>query len=187
MALWRRLLVLRRWAHSSKNSSFAEAADLELKVVISDYPALVVLENISRNASKNIPSDLKHIARVEGHEWGQLTSPSASSHAHHFTRILAADCFWMPHQHENLVSSMLHFLSLSPDARIFCIAGFHTGRAKLAAFFDVALEKGLQVEEMYEEDDTGVRREWRKERDGGAENHTERKKWLVVCRLKRKG
>ena len=157
-----------------------------MQVVISDYPAPVVLENIRRNAAKNTPAELKDHYRVEGHEWGQLTTPFAASKAHHFTRILAADCYWMPDQHENLVSSMLHFLSLSPEARIYCVAGFHTGRAKLAAFFDEATSRGLEAEEMYEEDDTGVRREWMKERDGGAENHTERKKWLVVCRLRRK-
>jgi len=145
-----------------------------------------VLENIRQNVSKNLSPDLKDIVRVEGHEWGLLTTSFASTQQHSFTRILAADCFWMPHQHENLVRSMLHFLSLSPEARVFCIAGFHTGRAKLAAFFDVATDNGLEAVEMYEEDDTGVRRDWAAERDGGRENHTERKKWLVVCRLRRK-
>ncbi|CAD0051087.1 unnamed protein product [Aureobasidium pullulans] len=98
---------------------------------------------------------------------------------------MAADCFWMPWQHENLASSMLHFLSDDPEARVLAMGGFHTGRAKLAAFFDVASEKGLEVQEIYEEDDQGNRREWVKEKDGGRENVTERKKWLTIAILRR--
>jgi nicotinamide N-methyltransferase len=104
-----------------------------------------------------------------------------------FTRILAADCYWLSGQHENLVLSMLHFLSLESSARIFAIAGFHTGRARLVNFFEVADEHGLEPDEIYEEDDQGVRREWIPERNNGFEDHTERKKWLVISRLKRKG
>ena len=157
-----------------------------IQVVISDYPAPVVLSNIQQNASKAIPSRLASKYSIEGHEWGVLDSPFAASQAHHFTRILAADCYWMPGQHLNLVRSMLHFLSLVEESEVFCIAGFHTGRAKLAGFFDTAVEKGLEVAEIYEEDAEGRRREWRAERDGGREDHTERKKWLVIARLKRR-
>lgn len=145
-----------------------------------------MVENIRRNAIKNIPSDLNNRYRVEGHSWGVLDAPFALDNKHRFTRILAADCYWLSGQHENLVSSMLHFLSLEPSARIFAIAGFHTGRARLANFFEVAEAQGLEADEMFEEDDQGNRREWLHERDGGLENHTERKKWLVICRLKRK-
>lgn len=156
------------------------------QVVITDYPAPVVLENIRRNITANVPSSLQFSAMVEGHEWGVLDSAFATENKNRFTRILAADCCWMEYQHENLVRSMLHFLSLELTSEIMVVAGFHTGRAKLASFFDVAAVQGLHADEMYEEDDVGNRRDWLKERDGGREDHTERKKWLVVCRLKRK-
>ena len=80
---------------------------------------------------------------------------------------------------------MLHFL-MDPGGRVLAIAGFHTGRTKLASFFQIAEEEGLEVEEIYEEDAEGVRREWAKERDGGRENVTERKRWLVIAVLKRR-
>lgn len=81
---------------------------------------------------------------------------------------------------------MLYFLADTPNARILCIAGFHTGRAKVAPFFEeVVSQQGLEVEEIYEMDADGGRRPWAKERDGGAENIGERKKWLVVARLRR--
>lgn len=157
-----------------------------MQCVISDYPSPIVLDNIRRNASRNVSAHLQEQYRIEGHEWGVLNNKFASSHQGYFSRILAADCFWMPDQHENLVKSMLHFLSSDETARIFAIAGFHTGRAKLAAFFIEAQLQGLDVEEIYEEDAEGVRRTWQEERDGGTEDHTERNKWLVISRLRRR-
>lgn len=154
-------------------------------MVISDYPSQVVLANLMRNAEKAISSDLNSVYRIQGHAWGDFDDVPADQ-KHCFTRILAADCFWMPSEHSNLVRSMLHFLTLDPKGRVFAIAGFHTGRAKLAEFFDCAVGEGLEIEEIYEEDDQGVQREWADERDGGREDHTARKKWLVVARLKRR-
>jgi nicotinamide N-methyltransferase len=88
----------------------------------------------------------------------------------------------MPQEHEALARSMLYFLSDSPDARVFCIAGFHTGRAKMAPFFEKTVpQEGLEVEEIYEMDAEGVRRAWAPVR----EDLGERKKWLVVARLRR--
>ena len=81
---------------------------------------------------------------------------------------------------------MLHFLSLDPSARVFAVGGFHTGRAKLAAFFSTASDLGLETEEIYEEDARGVRRPWLAERDGGRENPSERKNWLTIAILSRK-
>ncbi|EMD00657.1 hypothetical protein BAUCODRAFT_55401, partial [Baudoinia panamericana UAMH 10762] len=156
------------------------------EVVISDYPSSVVLSNLRANVKRAVRDrGVESTYRIEGHEWGEFGTAFASEQRHSFSRILAADCYWMPGQHHNLVLSMLHFLTVDPRARIFVIAGFHTGRAKLAAFFDVALAEGLNVEEIYEEDAEGIQREWASERDGGREDHTERKKWLVIARLKR--
>ncbi|RMX81989.1 hypothetical protein D0869_06394 [Hortaea werneckii] len=157
-----------------------------LAVSISDYPSEVVLANIRENARKNIPKHLSSNYTVDPHEWGDCDSSFATKHAHFFTRILAADCYWMPGQHLNLVRSMLHFLTLDPGGRIYAIAGFHTGRRKLAPFFTVAVEQGLELEDIFEEDGEGNRREWQTERDGGREDPTERKKWLVIATLKRR-
>ena len=157
-----------------------------MQVVISDYPAPELLANITRNVENNVPESLRSCLSVQGHEWGTLDSAFSKANAGRFTRILAADCLWMPHEHHNLARSMLHFLSPSPNARVFVIAGFHTGRAKLAPFFERAVgEEGLEIEDIYEMDADGKRRRWQVERDGGTEDHGERKKWLVVSRLRR--
>lgn len=154
-------------------------------VVISDYPSSVVLSNIRRNTDKALPGEFQSRCSIQGHAWGEFDG-AASKQMHCFTRILAADCYWMPSEHRNLVRSMLHFLTLDPAGRVLAVAGFHTGRAKLAAFLECAVEEGLEIEDIYEEDDEGFRREWAKERDGGREDHATRKKWLVVARLKRR-
>jgi len=123
---------------------------------------------------------------VQGHQWGVLDTPFALRHANYYTRILAADCFWMQHEHNNLARSMLHFLSNSPTARVLVIAGFHTGRRNMAPFLvETVPEEGLEVEEIWEMDINGQRREW--EADKVEESIGERKKWLVIARLKRRG
>lgn len=168
------------------SSSSMTHIDRMLQVTISDYPAPAILDTIRTNVAKNTPDHLKSHVRVEGHQWGELSTPFAEANAHSFTRILAADCLWMPHEHESLAQSMLHFLSHSPDARIFCIAGFHTGRVKVAPFYEEAVPSvGLEVEEIFEMDADGKRRKWEVEVDGGRENIGERKKWLTVARIRR--
>ena len=51
---------------------------------------------------------------------------------------------------------------------------------------EVVPTAGLQVEDIFEMDAEGRRREWTKERDGGREDVGGRKKWLMVARLRRK-
>ncbi|KAF2486561.1 hypothetical protein BDY17DRAFT_245438 [Neohortaea acidophila] len=156
------------------------------RVVLSDYPAPAGLDNLRQNAARAIPAHLTGAYRIQGHQWGELTSTFAQDNQHAFTRILAADCLWMSHQHLNLVHSILHFMTLDPAGRALVVAGFHTGRETLAAFFDICAEQGLSMEEIYEEDVHGVKKEWVRERtDGATENVTERKQWLVIARLKR--
>ncbi|MCJ1462281.1 hypothetical protein MMC07_000881 [Pseudocyphellaria aurata] len=154
--------------------------------VISDFPAPELLANISVNAKRIIPVQLLEKVAVEGHEWGAVQDEFSSRHAHYFTRVLSADCLWSSGQHHNLAQSMLHFLSFDATARVWVVAGFHTGRAKVASFLDVAIEAGLEIEEIWERDVNGGEREWIQERGSGSEDVTERKKWLVVAILRRK-
>lgn len=77
---------------------------------------------------------------------------------------------------------------LAPGGKVWVVAGFHTGRAIVAAFFETAVENGLKVECIYERDLNGVtedggevRREWMPVREGeGPEN---RKRWCVIAVL----
>jgi hypothetical protein len=157
------------------------------QVAITDYPAPPILETLKTNVTKNVPKSLQPRVTVYPHQWGVFDTPFSESHSQKYTRVVAADCLWMPYEHRNLALSMLHFLSPEPEARVLVIAGFHTGRAKMAPFIEeVVPEVGLEIEDVFEMDAEGKRREWAKERDGGREDISGRKKWLVVARLKRK-
>ena len=156
------------------------------EVILSDYPSPTILSNTKANIQRNVPKELQQKITVQGHEWGVLTDDFSKAHAKHFSRILCADCLWMDGEHYGLAQSMEHFLSRKEDARVWVIAGFHTGRAKLVAFFDIAAQAGLEAEHIWERDADGNEREWVRERNGGQEDATGRNKWLVVAILKRK-
>ena len=155
--------------------------------VISDYPAPEILASLRVNTEKNIPPEIREHVTVEGHEWGVLTDDFSKVNVKRFSRILCADCLWLTGEHLSLVRSMLHFLSDEEDARVWVVAGFHTGRAALVCFFDLAVNAGLEIERIWERDVNGNERQWVKEMDEGRENVTERKRWLVVAVLKRRG
>ncbi|KIW06330.1 uncharacterized protein PV09_02793 [Verruconis gallopava] len=154
------------------------------EVAITDYPAESILNTLRTNVSKAVPENVRGAVVVAGHKWGDVASPFAASHRGRFTHVLAADTLWLASEHDALVCSMLHFLAPHPAARIHVIAGFHTGRAKLAAFFEDAVPNaGLEIERIFEMDADGRRRPWQP----GAPDEPvgERKKWLVVASLRR--
>ncbi|PTB72516.1 hypothetical protein M440DRAFT_1341816 [Trichoderma longibrachiatum ATCC 18648] len=162
-------------------------------VVVTDYPAPAVIKTLRANVARNIKPELAPVGKeglvtkevlVEGHEWG--ATPFPASHKHASDRLFVADCLWMPWQHANLRRSIDHFLKRGDaSARAWVVAGFHTGRAKMAGFFDAGAlreEGGVEVERMWERDCDGVEREWDAARE---DDITERKRWLVVAVLKR--
>lgn len=109
----------------------------------------------------------------------------------------------MRSQHENLVRTMLWFLadnntevssqangisSIKTKPRVWIVAGFHTGRAIVASFFDTAVRMGLVIESIYERDLNSmspdgreVRRDWVRVREGET---SENRRWCVVAILK---
>ena len=137
------------------------------------------MQNVERNLSKE--KGLVGKVSVRGHEWGVLTDEFSVANARRFTRILCADCLWADGEHYALAQSMVHFLSPNDGARIWLIAGFHTGRAKIASFFDIAFQAGLETETSWERDCDGNERNWERDREDN-----ERNRWFVVAILKLK-
>ncbi|OOF95978.1 hypothetical protein ASPCADRAFT_48037 [Aspergillus carbonarius ITEM 5010] len=164
-------------------------------ITVTDHPSSPALSGaIGFNMTYNVRNPKNSASTnvtIQPHEWGTLeTDPWAVQNKGCFTRIIAADCYWMRSQHENLVRTMRWFLA--PGGRVWVVASFHTGRAIVAGFFETALQMGLEIEQIYErdlssaqEDGSEVRREWMSEREGeGPEN---RKRWCAVALLKRGG
>lgn len=125
-------------------------------------------------------------------------------------RIVLADCLWMPSQHANLVRTVGQALDEGDDCCAIVVAGFHTGRGVVRDFFDVATGRRaggdvaeedrvdggkvsdggeemqlpkVKVEEIFEIDVNGRRREWERVKPG--EGKEEAKKWCVVAILVR--
>ncbi|KAL7625569.1 hypothetical protein AAE478_004789 [Parahypoxylon ruwenzoriense] len=172
-------------------------------VVVTDYPSDTILETLRKNVAVNAkphlsPSGTLAPLTVAGHAWGERDNPFAAQNRGRFDRVFVCDCLWMPWQHANLHNSISWFLKGgggsgedrgddSLKARAWVIAGFHTGRAKMRDFFDDAAlgAAGLEVESIWERDCDGVQREWVWDR--GHEDASERKRWLVVGVLRRRG
>ena len=155
-------------------------------MIISDYPAPGLLANVEANIKGNVPLELRRQVSGQGHQWGALTDKFSVTHGHRFTRILAADCLWISGEHLHLVQSMLHFLSHETSARVWVVACFHTGRPTVARFLDVAVDAGLEIEEIWEQDVDGHKREWVRETESTNEGSIELRKWLVVAIFRRK-
>lgn len=162
------------------------------RLVVTDYPAPPVLKTLRRNVAGSVSKEFAPAGRfaveevlVAGHGWGQLDTQLAQDNKHAFDRVVAADCLWMPWQHQNLRRSIAWFLAERENARAWVIGAFHTGRDKMAAFFEKAAlaEVELEVEYLWERDCDGQDREWVWDR--GVEEVTERKRWLAVGVLKR--
>lgn len=164
-----------------------------VKVTATDHPSSPALSgamdfNLDYNLRKRKPSPSTEISVVP-HEWGTLNDQFALENKGAFTRIIAADCFWMREQHGNLARTMQWFLA--PGGKVWVVAGFHTGRAIVAGFFETVVENGFEVELIFErdlvsrlEDGEEIRREWAPHREGeGPEN---RRRWCVIAVLKRK-
>ncbi|KAJ6079457.1 hypothetical protein N7467_009210 [Penicillium canescens] len=163
-------------------------------VAATDHPSSPALSgaitfNTKHNLSNRTPAVSTNIS-MHPHEWGVLTDPFSTANKGTFSRIIAADCFWMPEQHENLTRTMQWFLS--PGGKVWVVAGFHTGREIVARFFETVVRGGFVVERIFErdtverlEDGGEIRREWMPVREG--EGPDNRKRWCVVAVLRRGG
>ncbi|KAJ5929346.1 hypothetical protein N7454_007194 [Penicillium verhagenii] len=164
------------------------------KVTSTDHPSSPALTgsiayNMSHNLRNRSPTPSAELS-IQPHEWGNLEGPFAEQNKGGYTRIIAADCIWMPWQHENLLRTMNWFLA--PGGKIWAVvAGFHTGREVVAGFLDLAVENGLEIEQVFErdlvechEDGREIRREWDPKREGDTINN--RRRWGLVAVLKRK-
>ena len=155
------------------------------KVIISDYPVAEIQSTIQKNVQKNLSKNVWDRVLVQGHVWGNTEDDFSNSFANRFTRVLSADCLWLSGEHENLAHSMLHFLSLEEGARVWVTAGFHTGRATVAHFFEVAGSLGLMVEHIWERDVHGEERAWMTHSLNSMTNAADLNKWIVIATLRR--
>ncbi|KKA18123.1 Nicotinamide N-methyltransferase [Rasamsonia emersonii CBS 393.64] len=139
-------------------------------VAITDHPSSPAFTGaIDFNIAANVHPPLRDRISAHPHEWGVLTDSFAQENRGRFSRIIAADCLWIKGQHENLVKTILWFLTppaaaangqeqnqeqgpTDAEGKVWIVAGFHTGRAIVASFFETAQRMGLEIEDIYERD-----------------------------------
>ena len=93
---------------------------------ITDYPAPEILAGLRTNVARKIETaERRNMPVVHGHRWGVVNDGFSLANAKRFTRILCADCLWMTGEHLGLVQSMLHFLSVKPNVRVWVNNGKH--------------------------------------------------------------
>ncbi|KAI9891361.1 MAG: hypothetical protein M1814_002874 [Vezdaea aestivalis] len=160
------------------------------KVVISDYPNQVIVDNIAKNVKSNIPPKGKReCTTVTGLEWGELDTDFAKTSKNSFDLILAADCVWIFDQHRALIETMLWFLTKSDSGIVAMFAGFHrpkgagqkNGRGIVKDFFEMCKDMGLIIDQAWEQHEDGQRRPhvW------NAEPGFNDDRWTVCALMKR--
>lgn len=125
------------------------------KVIVTDYDDASIVQALRANAASAAaanPSRPMASLSVAGHTWGQriddvldLLPCMPKEPSPHFSVILLADCVWERFSHDVLLKSITHLLARTEMARVYMVAGLHTGRSTLVQFFRRALEAGLQL------------------------------------------
>jgi len=157
-------------------------------VVASDYPDENLICALSDNVRRNRASER---CRVVPYAWGDDISPllapirqQSSRGSALFDIIVAADTLWNPEFHVPFIRTLCMCLSHAPDARVYLVAGLHTGRYTLQSFLDAAMTHGLEVEKVVEREVAGdIQRAW-DVASAESEDERERRRWVVWMVLK---
>ena len=126
------------------------------KVVVTDYPDTDLIENLTQNIATCflLPQPATTVV-AEGYLWGASTQ-SVLAHLpspdQGFDVLLLADLLFNHSCHDALVSTILHMLARTSDAR--ALVFFTPYRPWLlekdVAFFDLCRDKGLEVAQVVE-------------------------------------
>ena len=180
----RKLRVLELGAGAGLPSILIAKSYEGVEVITSDYPDPEVIKALKNNVARN---DVVHQCQVVSYAWGsdpsvfrQLNSPDDQT----FDVIIAADTLWNSQLHLLFLDSLHKILRRSGDARIYLVAGLHTGRYTLQAFMDAVSGYDFEFEEIVERAVNGLEsRPWDVERQEN-EDDKERRRWVVWMVLK---
>ncbi|KIP07144.1 hypothetical protein PHLGIDRAFT_30157 [Phlebiopsis gigantea 11061_1 CR5-6] len=154
-------------------------------VTASDYPDVQLIAALEENVRRNGVADR---CGVVPHAWGSDPSPFWSnedgSEEEGFDVVVAADTLWNSDLHGSFLKTLQQVLRRTKDARIYLIAGLHTGRYTLHAFMQMIEDYGLVLVSVVEREVNGtLSRLWDVSRAEG-EDEKERRHWVVDMELK---
>jgi len=145
---------------------------------------MAILACLKENIKRNIPYAS---TRVIGHVWGLDATPLGT-----FDLVMAADTLWNPDQHFPFCQTLSRVLRRTSKARIFLVAGLHTGRWTIHRFLEMLPQFHFEIDSLVERKvdstfDSDVMndptaREWMPERAG--EEERDRQNWIVCMVLR---
>ncbi|PCH36336.1 hypothetical protein WOLCODRAFT_82177 [Wolfiporia cocos MD-104 SS10] len=153
-----------------------------VRVVSSDYPDAGLIKTLAENVARNGAQDR---CRAVPYAWGSDPAPLFSAFAgpephalDGFDVVLATDTLWNSELHGTFIQTLCVTLRRSAHARVFLVAGLHTGRYTIQSFMRAVEDAGLVFEEAMEKESNGDgSRPWDVERAG--ETEKDRRRWVV--------
>ncbi|WFC98804.1 nicotinamide N-methyltransferase [Malassezia yamatoensis] len=142
--------VLELGAGSGLPSLTAAVCTDAKKIVVTDYDDASILAALRANLEKvRKQNSLRAPIVVAPHTWGSSIDDVADLLSARtpvlFDTILLADCVWERFSHAALIKSITNLLSRSSHARVYMVAGFHTGRDTLVHFFRSMLDANFML------------------------------------------
>ncbi|KAI0764772.1 putative methyltransferase-domain-containing protein [Fomes fomentarius] len=125
------------------------------RVVITDYPDQVLVDNISHNVITNVEASRRDAVNVQGYIWGHTVRPlldvlREDVNDHSFDLIILSDLVFNHSQHDAMLSTCEDALSRTRPASVLCFFTHH--RPHLAdrdmEFFSKARQRGWLCEEV---------------------------------------
>lgn len=163
----------------------------DVLVNVSDYPDDELIAAMKSNVEANKVSSR---CRTVPYAWGSDPSVFAASQSilgdsdecdHTHDVVIAADTLWNSELHSLFLQALQNTLRKSPDARIYLVAGLHTGRYTLHTFMNAVPQYGFEFVELEERSvsGTGSPRRWDVGRSE-TEDDKERRRWVIWIVLK---
>jgi EEF1A N-terminal glycine/lysine methyltransferase len=159
-----------------------------VEVTASDYPDEELIKTLRDNVERN---DVGQRCNAVPYAWGSDTFVFAYPAVAHknagsstkddctFDIVIAADTLWNSQLHPLFLDALQRTLRRSANARIYLVAGLHTGRYTLQAFMDLVHEYGLDFAEITEKEVKGAKmRPWCVGRHN-QEDEKERRRWVL--------
>ncbi|KAL7280422.1 hypothetical protein ACG7TL_005350 [Trametes sanguinea] len=149
----------------------------DVLVTTSDYPDESLISTLSENVRRNEVSDR---CRVVPYNWGSDATQLFPQTSGGFDIVLAADTLWNLDLHAIFVDTLQRTLRRSPDARVYIVAGLHTGRYVINSFLRRMSDAKFVAESLVERSVSGSSndRPWSVEH-ADEEDEQERRRWVV--------
>ncbi|KAI0333826.1 hypothetical protein GY45DRAFT_185851 [Cubamyces sp. BRFM 1775] len=177
----RPLRILELGAGAGLPSILIAKTSMDALVTTSDYPDENLIHTLEENVKLNEVSDR---CRVVPYGWGSdpsplFSRPGSETAVDGFDIVLAADTLWNSEWHGIFIETLRLTLRRSPDARVYLVAGLHTGRYVIQSFLRQMQEAGFAAQELSERRvDGSEERPWSIDR-AEQEDDRERRRWVI--------